>query len=149
MKALMKTKNATMASAIAVSLLISGSVALAAGTSAAMGGGGPFADYDPIVAKYNASGEEFRIVGYCKSSCTLFLGIRNVCVDHDAVLWFHAARLMSDPLKTPVESLTNHLRANFKPALVAYLDGHGYLRRSEYHVMTGAEMAQFGYRICK
>ena len=135
--------------AVAVSLLVSASVAMAAGSSTGMGGGGPFADFDPIVAKYNASGEEFRIVGYCRSSCALFLGIRNVCVDRDASLWFHAARRMSDPLKTPVESLTNHLRANFKPALVAYLDGHGYLRRSEYHTMTGAQMAQFGYRICK
>jgi hypothetical protein len=120
-----------------------------AGSSAGMGGGGPFKDYDPIIAKYNASGEEFRIVGYCKSACALFLGIRNVCVERDAIFWIHAARLMSDPLKAPVERLTNHLRAHFKPALVAYLDGHGYLRRSEYHVMTGTQVAQFGYRICK
>ena len=70
---------------------------MATGSSAGMVGGGPFADYDPIIAQYNASGEEFRIEGYCKSSCTLFLGIRNVCVDRDANLWFHAARLMSDP----------------------------------------------------
>jgi hypothetical protein len=134
--------------AAAISLIVWTSAAMA-GSSAGMGGGGPFTYYDPIVAKYNASGEEFRIAGYCRSSCTLFLGIRNVCVERDATLWFHAARRMDDPLKTPVESLTNHLRANFKPALVAYLDGHAYLRRSEYYEMKGAQLAQFGYRICK
>jgi hypothetical protein len=138
----------TKALTITVSLLASAPAA-AAGTSAGMGGGGPFASYDPIVAQYNASGEEFRIVGHCQSACTSFLGIRNVCVERNATLLFHAAHRIPDPKKTPVESLTNHLRTRFTPSLIAYLDGHGYLSRPEFHAIPGAQMARFGYRICK
>src|SRR3979490_1681097 len=138
----------TKALTVAVSLLVSASAAMA-GTSGGMGGGGPFSSYVPIIAQYNASGEEFRIVGHCQSSCTLFLGIRNVCVERNAMLLFHAAHRIPDPNKTPVESLTNHMRAMFTPSLVAYLDGHGYLRRPEFHAIPGAQMARFGYRICK
>src|SRR5882724_11685560 len=136
----------TKALTVAVSLLVSASAAMA-GTSAGMGGGGRFSSYDPIIAQYNASGEEFRIVGRCQSSCTLFLGIRNVCVERNAVLLFHAAHLVSDPNKTPVEHLTNHLRAMYTPSLVSYLDSHGYLRRVQFHSISGAQMARFGYRI--
>src|SRR6266851_1749468 len=82
-----------------------------AGTSQGYGNGGRFAVYDPIVAAHNRSGELFRIQGHCQSACTLFLGIRNVCVERSATLLFHAAHLISDPNKTPVDSLTSHMRA--------------------------------------
>ncbi len=133
---------------IAIALIVPASAAMA-GSSAGMGGGGRFSIYDPIIAQHNASGEEFRIVGRCQSSCTLFLGIRNVCVERGATLLFHAAHLISDPQKVPVDSLTDHMRAMYKPSLVSYLDGHGYLRRSQFHAISGAQMARFGYRICR
>ncbi len=31
-----------------------------------------------------------RIEGHCQSLCTLFLGLRNVCVERSARLLFHA-----------------------------------------------------------
>jgi hypothetical protein len=133
---------------VTAAILFSPSLALA-GTSAGMGGGGRFSSYDPIIARHNVSGEEFRIVGHCQSSCTLFLGIRNVCVERNAVLLFHAAHLANDPAKTPVDSLTNHMRAMYTPPLVSYLDSHGYLGRSQFHAIPGSQMARFGYRICK
>jgi hypothetical protein len=48
------------------------------------------ADLLKIVRQYKARGDEFRIVGICRSACTLFLGIRNVCVQRDAQPMFHA-----------------------------------------------------------
>src|SRR5882724_11715798 len=65
--------------------------ALADGSSTPYGGGGPMAKFDAIIGQYNASGELFRIEGHCQSSCTMFLAIRNVCVDPNASLLFHAA----------------------------------------------------------
>ena len=50
------------------------------GTSQGYGNGGRFVVYDPIVAAHNRSGELIRIQGHCQSACTLFLGIRNVCI---------------------------------------------------------------------
>src|SRR4051812_35493432 len=60
--------------------------ALADGSSTPYGGGGRMAKFDAIIGQYNASGELFRIEGHCQSSCTMFLAIRNVCVDANANL---------------------------------------------------------------
>lgn len=64
--------------------------AAAEGSSLDRGEGGYVPDFVAIVRQYNASGEPFRIEGVCKSACTLFLGIRKVCVDRGATLMFHA-----------------------------------------------------------
>ena len=64
--------------------------ALAVGSSQPYGRGGWFEQFNPIVRQYNQSGEEFRIEGHCQSACTMFLGIRNVCIVRSARLLFHA-----------------------------------------------------------
>jgi hypothetical protein len=64
--------------------------ALAAGSSLPYGEGGYVPNLVKIVRQYNMSGDEFRIEGVCKSACTMFLGIRDVCVERDARLMFHA-----------------------------------------------------------
>ena len=73
----------------AIMLLLSTSAM--AGNNAGYEMGGRYARFDPVVSQYNQSGELFRIEGHCQSSCTLFLGIRNVCIDRNATLLFHAA----------------------------------------------------------
>ena len=70
--------------------LVAHTPARADGSSKPHGEGGRFAVYYPIIAKYNKSGELFRIEGVCRSACTLFLGIRNVCIERKAELSFHA-----------------------------------------------------------
>ena len=65
---------------IAALLALMPACAMAEGSNAGFGMGGNYSRFDPVVAQYNASGELFRISGHCQSSCTLFLGIRNVCV---------------------------------------------------------------------
>jgi len=64
--------------------------ALAAGSSLPYGEGGYVPNLVKIVRQYNMSGDEFRIEGVCKSACTMFLGIPDVCVERDARLMFHA-----------------------------------------------------------
>jgi len=66
--------------------------AIAAGSSVGYGNGGAFSRFDPIVQQYNQSGELFQIQGHCQSTCTIFLSIRNVCVERSATLLFHAGR---------------------------------------------------------
>jgi hypothetical protein len=63
-----------------------------AGTSAGYGMGGQFSRFDPVVAEHNRTGELFRIEGHCQSACTVFLGIKNVCV--------HRIRCRQLPLHT-------------------------------------------------
>ena len=96
--------------------------AMAEGSNAGFGYGGNYSRFDPVVAQYNASGELFRISGHCQSSCTLFLGIRNVCIERSALLLFHSAH---DRQRNPSPSLTVHMLDAYNPRLRAYLTAMG------------------------
>ena len=89
--------------ALAVMLIAASAIA---GTSAGYGMGGQFARFDPVVAQYNQSGELLRIEGHCQSACTLFLAVRNVCIDRNAELLFHASH---DRERNVTGKATNHL----------------------------------------
>jgi len=84
-----------------VACAIVASPALADGTSLGHGEGGRIVDFLPIVRQYNASGELFRIQGVCKSACTLFLGVRNVCVERRATLMFHGGHDITENVTGP------------------------------------------------
>lgn len=71
--------------------------AAAEDSNAGYGMGGEFKTFDPIVEQYNRSGAQFRIEGHCQSACTLFLAIRNVCIDRAATLLFHAGHDRNRP----------------------------------------------------
>ena len=120
--------------------------AIAAGSNAGFGMGGRFARFDPVVAQYNQSGELFRIEGHCQSSCTLFLRIRNVCIERSASLLFHAAH---DRARNVSPSLTVHMLNAYNPRLRAYLTANRYMDTLEFHTISGADMIRkFGYREC-
>jgi hypothetical protein len=122
--------------------------ALAAGSSRGYGEGGRFSRYDPIVAKYNRSGELFRIEGRCQSACTLFLAIRNVCIDRNAVLAFHGANFLGVPAVRAKRN-TAHMLNAYKPALQRYLLSHRYMATPEFHALPARELIErFGYRAC-
>ena len=120
--------------------------AMAEGSNAGYGMGGNFSRFDPVVAQYNASGELFRIAGHCQSSCTLFLGIRNVCVERSASLLFHSAH---DRQRNPSPSLTVHMLDAYNPKLRAYLTAGHYMDTLAFHTISGGDMIRrFGYREC-
>jgi|tagenome__1003787_1003787.scaffolds.fasta_scaffold20963538_4 hypothetical protein len=109
--------------------------------------GGRYARFDPVVAQYNRSGELFRIEGHCQSSCTLFLAIRNVCIDPGATLLFHAAH---DPGGRNVSpQLTGHMLAAYNGRLRSYVVANHYMETLEFHSISGGDMIRkFGYRAC-
>jgi hypothetical protein len=120
--------------------------AMAEGSNAGFGMGGNYSRFDPVVAQYNASGELFRISGHCQSSCTLFLGIRNVCIERSALLLFHAAH---DRQRNVSPSLTAHMLDAYNPKLRAYLAAGHYMDTLAFHTISGADMIRrFGYREC-
>lgn len=117
-----------------------------AGTSAGYGMGGKFARYDPVVAEHNRTGELFRIEGHCQSACTLFLGIRNVCVEPSARLLFHAG---NDRNGSVSAKSTNRMLAAYKPALRQYLVSNHYMDTAAFHTVSGRDLIdKFGYRAC-
>jgi len=121
--------------------------ALAVGSSTPYGRGGWFAQFDPIVQQYNQSGEQFRIEGHCQSSCTLFLGIRNVCIVRSARLLFHAGH---DRSRNVSASATSHLMSAYNSGLRAYLVANHVMETLTFRTISGRDMiAKFGYRECR
>ena len=117
-----------------------------AGTSAGYGMGGQFSRFDPVVAEHNRTGELFRIEGHCQSACTLFLGIKNVCVEPGARLLFHAGH---DRQRNVTAKSTNHMLAAYKPALRQYLVSNHYMDTLAFHTISGRELIdKFGYKVC-
>lgn len=131
---------------IAVLVLLFSSPAMA-GTSQGYGNGGRFAVYDPIVAAHNRSGELFRIRGHCQSACTLFLGIRNVCVERSAQLLFHAGNDRSGKISA---TSTQHMLSAYNIRLRQHLVSSGYMQTTAFHAVSGADLIdRFGYKECR
>jgi len=138
-----------MKSMIAAALLLFStmfSASAIAGTSAGYGMGGQFSRFDPVVSQYNQSGELFRIEGHCQSACTLFLSIRNVCIDRNATLLFHAGH---DKARNVTNSATSHMLGAYNATLRDYVTANHYMDTLEFHAISGRDMIQkFGYKAC-
>ena len=130
-----------------VLVLLSTSIpVLAVGSSQPYGQGGWFAQFDPIVRQYNQSGEQFRIEGHCQSACTMFLGIRNVCVVRSARLLFHAGHDRQRNIKA---SATNHIMNHYNAKLRAHLVANRIIETIAFTTISGSDMiSKFGYREC-
>ena len=124
-------------------------VARADGSSKGYGVGGRFSRYFPVIKKYSKSGERFRIVGFCRSACTLFLSIKNVCIERGAFLSFHAGPDAKTGKWGPNASSTKTMLRAYKPGLRKYLvEGHHVDQRT-YFTMKGATLIDtFGYAEC-
>jgi len=122
---------------------------LADGSSLLYSEGGYLPDFVKIVRQYNGSGEQFRIEGTCKSACTLFLGIRNVCVARDAKLLFHAGHDIAEDRTGPDTRASRAALYRYNESLRRYLlEGH-HLDTDAFHTLSGSELIdRFGYREC-
>ena len=104
--------------------------------------------FDSVVARYNASGERFRIDGHCQSMCTIFLSIRNVCVTPGARLLFHAG----GDRRTGQMSAgsTNHMLSAYNSALRQYVTEQRYMETFDFHTISGRDIiGKFGYPACR
>jgi hypothetical protein len=120
--------------------------AWAAGSSTPWAMGGNYSRFDPVVAQYDASGELFRIQGHCQSSCTLFLAIRNVCIEPSATLLFHAAH---DRQGNPSPTRTQHMLAAYNAPLREYVTTNHFMDTLAFHAISGRDIIRkFGYRAC-
>jgi hypothetical protein len=122
--------------------------AWADGSSLPYGGGGRI-NPAAIIAKYNASGERFRIEGSCQSSCTMLLAIKNACIDPSARLLFHAALFPNEVGQKPPPKRQAQMLASYNARLRNYLVSNHYVDTFEFHTISGSDMIQkFGYRQC-
>jgi hypothetical protein len=107
-----------------------------------------FRQFRSVIQQYNASGERFRIDAHCQSACTMFLSIRNVCVEPSAELLFHAG---GDRLKGTISpSITGVMLGTYNAALRRYVTANHYMDTLEFHSISGSEIiSRFGYPACR
>jgi hypothetical protein len=130
---------------VAVALLTMSSTAFAQ-TSEPYGMGGWYKDFKPEIDRANATGELFRIKGHCQSNCTLFLGLRNVCVERSATLLFHAGH---DRQRNVNAASTQRMLNAYNARLRQYVLANHYMDTLEFHAIPGSEIIdRFGYREC-
>jgi hypothetical protein len=129
---------------VLVLLLISSSSFAA--TSERFGKGGWYKDFQPEIERAEASGELFRIRGHCQSNCTLFLGLRNVCVERSATLLFHAGH---DRQRNIHAGSTLRMLSAYNAKLRQYVLDNHYMDTLAFHAIPGSQIIdKFGYREC-
>ena len=120
--------------------------AVQAGSSQPYGRGGYIAQFQPVIDQYNASGELMRIEGHCQSLCTMFLGLRNVCVERSARLLFHAGH---DRQRNINAGSTARMMNAYNGRLQQYLTNGHYMETLAFHTIPGATIIdRFGYKQC-
>ncbi|MGL4559821.1 MAG: hypothetical protein ACRCV5_20175, partial [Afipia sp.] len=119
--------------ALLFALSLTGVTSLArADTSDRFAMGGWIEKFQPAIDQANASGELFRIRGHCQSNCTLFLGVRNVCVERSARLLFHAGHGRGPNRHVINAGSTQRMLNAYNGKLRQYVTAHGYLDRLEF-----------------
>jgi hypothetical protein len=117
-----------------------------AATSERYGMGGRIEKFQPEIDRANASGELFHIEGHCQSNCTLFLGLRNVCVERSATLLFHAGH---DRQRNINAISTQRMLSAYNARLRRYVLENHYMDTLEFHAIPGAVIIdRFGYKEC-
>jgi len=110
--------------------------------------GGKFSAFDPVVSQYNETGELFRISGHCQSACTVFLAIKNVCIEPGAELLFHAGNSLGEEKKKSAVA-TEHMMSAYNSNLRAYLLEHHVMDSQVFFTISGSDMIKkFGYKEC-
>jgi hypothetical protein len=118
-------------------------------TSGQYSGGGDFSKFKPALDRANTGGEVFRIRGTCESNCTMFLGVRNVCVERSARLMFHAGHGLGAESKTINAHATQRMLDAYNSKLREYVVANGYMEKLSLSSISGARIIdEFGYPEC-
>ena len=101
-------------------------------------GGGNIAVYADMIAMIGT--KEVRIVGVCKSSCTMFLGAQNVCVGPDASLAFHGPDGKDESIAYLLQ-LVDQIASHYPPELAQeFREDWGLYQ--DYTWLTGADVLE-------
>ena len=129
--------------------MLAAATAAQADTSDRFSKGGWYEKFEPAIDRANQTGELFRIRGSCQSNCTLFLGVRNVCVERSAKLLFHAGHGRKEKRHVINQNSTQRMLNAYNPKLRQFVTERGYMSKLDFSVISGADMIdKFGYREC-
>lgn len=102
------------------------------------------------VKQLRLSGQRVRITGrLCLSSCTMYLGAGDVCIDPDTTFGFHGPSRSGIPLKPEEFDHWSRKMASTYPAALAhwFMDTARYRIRGYYRV-SGRELIRMGLSAC-
>lgn len=110
-------------------------------------GGGDIHDYAELVATMGS--KQVRIEGVCKSSCTMFLGMENVCVSPTAFFGFHGPSSNNESIRhlmDLVQKISDH-----HPAAIGKLFREDWGLNQDFTWLTGAEVLELvsALQVCK
>jgi hypothetical protein len=135
--------------ALAAAALALAATVAHADTSDRFSKGGDYAPFRAAIDQANASGELFRIRGSCASNCTLFLGLRNVCVERSAKLLFHAGHGQGAKANVINAVSTGRMTDAYNSKLRAYVEANHYMEKLTFSTISGARIIdEFGYKEC-
>ncbi len=98
--------------------------------------GGNIHDYADLAATLR--NKDVRIVGVCKSSCTMFLGLPNACVSPDASIGFHGPSSDNQSIRHLV-GLVDKIAAHHPPVIAERFRTDWGLTR-DFTWLSGAEV---------
>jgi hypothetical protein len=114
--------------------------AFAQDSSYQYGMGGRTGQFGQIRQQVAASGQSFRIEGHCQSACTMFLKLKNACVEPSAELLFHAGSN---------QKATQQMLNSYNGRLRSYLVANHIMDTTTFTTISGRDIIQkFGYRAC-
>ena len=111
--------------------------------------GGNLRSYVADVQRLNAQGAPKAIRGVCVSACTIYLGVKNVCVEPTAQLWFHAAHLPGDSSPDTLGSL--EMLAFYPPRVREWIIQSGALVSTGFDnskMLSGKDLTSLGVPAC-
>ncbi|MBG0810031.1 hypothetical protein IY145_11645 [Methylosinus sp. H3A] len=112
--------------------------------------GGNLRSYVADVQRLNAEGAPKAIRGVCASACTIYLGVKNVCVERTAQLWFHAAHLPGDSHPDALGSL--EMLAFYPPRVREKVIRSGAFDSTDFDnskSISGEELISMGVPACR
>jgi hypothetical protein len=112
--------------------------------------GGNIRAYAAEVSRLNRSQSVKVISGVCASACTMYLGVKKVCVEPDAEIWFHAAQLPGDNRPDPLGSLK--MLSYYPRKVRTWAIQTGALEKTEWdgaNVLTGRQLINMGVARCR
>ncbi|WP_036293032.1 hypothetical protein [Methylosinus sp. PW1] len=133
-------------SSLALALLLAG----CQGASVTRDAGGNLRAYMDEARRLDARGAQKAIRGVCASACTIYLGLRNVCVEPGAQLWFHAAHLPDDPSPDSLGSL--EMLAFYPPRVREWVMRSGALDSTDFDkakMLSGEALIAMGVPACR
>ncbi|MFU8881070.1 MAG: hypothetical protein ACNA7Q_01790 [Rhodobacterales bacterium] len=103
------------------------------------------------IAQIRAQGQSVEIRGrICYSSCTMYLGLPNTCVEPDTSFGFHGPTHFGQQLSTRDFDYWSRIIASHYPAsLQGWYMEQGRNTQSTYYRISGAELIRLGLRQCQ